>query len=74
MTTTTQIIAVTNTGVNLIWHETQNDWVAYHQEVPNTDESELINAIAKAFDYPAIKKVWMEVIDAETNELVATNI
>jgi hypothetical protein len=70
MATSTQIIAITNTGVNLIWHETQNDWVAYHQEVPNTDESELIHAIAKAAQYVAIKKVWMEIIDIETGELV----
>lgn len=74
MTTITQIIALSSTGALLIWHETQNDWVGYEQEVPNTDASELKYAKAKALEYPAIKKVWMEVIDAETNELVATNI
>lgn len=62
MNTITQIIAATSTGVNLIWNESQNDWVSYEQEVPNTDESELIHAIAKAAQYVAIKKVWIETV------------
>jgi hypothetical protein len=74
MNTATQIIALSSTGANLIWHETQNDWVGFEQDVPNTDASELKYAKAKAEQYPAIIKVWLEVIDTETGELVATNI
>jgi len=62
MNTITQIIAATSTGVNLIWNESQNDWVSFEQEVPNTDDSELQYAIAKAAQYSAIKKVWIETV------------
>jgi GH35 family endo-1,4-beta-xylanase len=74
MNTITQIIALSATGANLIWHETQNDWVGIEQEVPNTDASELEYAEIKAEHYPAIIKVWLEVIDTETGQIVSTNI
>lgn len=67
MNTITQIIALSSTGALYIWHETQEDFVPYAQEVPNTSEDELVYALFKAKQYPAIKKVWMEVIDSETN-------
>ena len=73
MTTQTQILALSATGALLIWHETQNDWVGYEQEVPNTDSSELVYALFKAKEYPAITKVWLEVIDIETAQVIETH-
>lgn len=70
MATQTQIIALSATGALLIWHETQNDFVGYEQEIPNTDSSELVYAKAKAAQYSAIVRVWAEVIDIETAQVI----
>lgn len=70
MTTQTQIVALSATGANLIWHETQNDFVGYEQDVPNTDLTELVYAKAKAAQYSAIVSVWAEVIDIETAQVI----
>lgn len=70
MTTQTQIVALSSTGALYLWHETQEDFVQYAQEVPNTSEDEFVYALFKAKQYPAIKKVWMETINAETGELI----
>jgi hypothetical protein len=66
----TQIVALTDRGVNMIWNEDISDFVAYSQEVPSTVLNELKNARDKAAEYSGIIKVWVEVIDAETNQLI----
>ena len=70
MSTITQITAITKSGMNLIWHETMNDFIAYELEVPNTDLSELPIAKAKAAQYPLIVQVGAVIVDAETNQLI----
>lgn len=74
MKTITQIVALTTNGNNMIWHETLQDFVSYHIDVPNTEASEFKYALEKAVTYEGIKNVWMEIIDAETNQLIATNL
>ena len=68
--TITQIVAITDRGVNMIWNEDISDFVAFHMEVPSTELNELKNARDKAQQYSGIVKVWVEVIDAETNQLI----
>ena len=70
MNTITQITAITKSGMNLIWHETMNDFIAYELEVPNTDLSELPIAKAKAAQYPLIVEVSAVIIDADTYQLI----
>lgn len=70
MTTQTQIIALSATGAQMIWNETANDFVNINQDVPNTDLTELVYAKAKAAQYSAIVRVWAEVIDIETAQVI----
>ena len=66
----TQIVALTDRGVNMIWNEDVSDFVSFAQEVPSTELNELKNARDRAAQYSGIVKVWVEVIDAETNQLI----
>lgn len=66
----TQILALTDRGENMIWNEDIGDFVAFRLDVPSTELNELKNARDKAQQYSGIVKVWVEVIDADTNKLI----
>ncbi len=66
----TQILALTDRGVNMIWNEDVSDFVSFSQDVPPTELNELKNARDRALQYKSIVKVWVEVIDASTNQLI----
>jgi hypothetical protein len=66
----TQILALTDMGVNMIWNEDVSDFVSFAQDVPSTELNELKNARDRAAQLSGILKVWVEVIDTETNQLI----
>ena len=66
----TQILALTDRGVNMIWNEDVSDFVSFAQDVPPTELNELKNARDRAAQLNGIVKVWVEVIDAKTNQLI----
>lgn len=67
-----QIVAITKTGINLIWDERQNDFVSFEKEVVDTDLESLSSARNCASKYcPNILSVWGELINLETGELLS---
>lgn len=66
-----QIVAITKSGINLIWDELERDFISFEKEVVETDLDDLQHAKTCATKYyPGIVNVWAEIIDIESNELI----